>query len=904
MKKTGALFLALIMTFLSVLSWFPCLTVSAEDDFIALDIFKKSNITKSQGVLNASDVDSRLAITTDLYTKSLSFTFSFEAIDLSGFTEIAFTAHVSGDEKSYPVDLVLSAGRLSSRHTCILSEGSETVYVKLPGNISGSFDSISLSFTDKNSIPGGITLTDCFADKSFSYAYISKFSVTDFSSEYPLEKSEDHLILTPSEGLCNLIPEFDSIPQKGTDILLWVSLSGITSGSVYSEALYSEKGTVQSPAQSISADGIFAFSLSGGFESVTLRFRDLKVKGSSFTVLDFGIEQMGKSTDELGTITSCRLNGSSISVSGSLSSQASVKYYGTKLLLYAIPAADAPGFDLSDYSPIAQTGFSTKFTLSASFNANHSEYLYLVAFDTDKGSVAVGPLCAPHTGSSASPAASDICAVHSTDDAQVFSTGVSSVIIDVDSASLFEKDDIYSAVSYKYGENVYFNRDAVSQLDSRVRFYTSAGISPYIRIIFDDSIIDEKTARLDKESLTLLCAVASFLAERFPLCKGFIMGSAINSGALSRGSDGMQNAAVLASVFSECVKSKNNSALVMIPIEENAKTEPYLSLTQLYYYLSLYKANPITVLLETSAYSSRTELTLSKIASVPAIFSTAGDGNALIWNVPSDKSPDEICTTYRTICLNSASGSLRLGALSVTDVPEKDKELLYTTLQTMLDSENVIPTSITLYSAKDKANEKGGKYSLWDFSNSYSTESFVCGGALTVPESRKSSFGEGRVLASTLKGSDMGVLVAPLDMPIDMSGTIAKLSFCISGSVSADCRIKIVFASGGQRAVFQRNVVTDTPITLFCDLSEFSGSSKVDFVSLIVSGTEGDTVELSKVELLSESLTDKELSQRFDMTEKDQGNPLFYAAILITAAITVAVFSFLLKRQKGSSRND
>ncbi|MBQ4066027.1 MAG: hypothetical protein IJD22_00145, partial [Clostridia bacterium] len=131
---------------------------------------------------------------------------------------------------------------------------------------------------------------------------------------------------------------------------------------------------------------------------------------------------MGESKKSIGAISSCRYDGKELTVSGSLSNDASVQYYGSKIFLYAIPASAVPSYDLSELSPIAQTGFSTKFRISADLDRTYAEYFYLTVLDTKEGLLPIGGLTAPAGGQVSATATNAVSAIHGADAADLFET--------------------------------------------------------------------------------------------------------------------------------------------------------------------------------------------------------------------------------------------------------------------------------------------------------------------------------------------------------------------------------------------------------------------------------------------------------------------------------------------------
>lgn len=888
----------------------------------SLDILKEELWTGDEGVNSiykrtASGTDI-LSVSADPNARKLSVYSEFDPIDLSSYKEIGMNVSVRGEDSTYPITVTLYGEDVSVEYKETVSSDHSRLYFPLPENLASSLSSISISVTAADALIIYVNISNITVDDSFTYSYLKAFSATDFESEYALKKAEDKITVYSNEGSCNVSPLFNGLSsvEKGNDILVWIKLTESAGGTVTAFTQYKEddegsgsasqstdKVTIkETAAQTVTTDGIYSFVVKEGFERLWFKFSALP-KDATVTLEGAGFYDVGKRTQTAGSITDCRYKDKKITLTGAISNDVAVKYNGAKLLLFAIHSCNVKDFDIEKADPVASSAYSTKFTLSASMGADYWEYFYKVVLETKDGFVPVGDITCADSSGGAPMTSPSVFALHGSEAADAFDSNASSVILDVCAGKLLENENINNAQLYSYKTNHYFNRKYLSDLDNDIRFYNAAGIQVYLRVYSDKDGYSFDYSAKDPDSLSLMCAVCSFLTERYSNVQGYIMGPPANRDNSGAKADACEETARLISIFSETVKSKNPSAEIVIPFSDNKSSDPQLYSSLLHYYLSKYSASPILSLYETNAGFEGMTALATRLSLIPGAFSTSGNGVSLLWNVPEKTSSDDIVENYKRICTQLQSANPRFVALSLAKSDRSQN--LYNDLKTMLDTENISPVSLSLFSAVPDTGEKiFSSYAIWDFTSSYNTFGWVSGGSLMMPASEKSSDGVRVLSADSNESSSAGILVGKAETIIDMTGMTARITLNVLSDVSESADISIILGSGEARAEFYSKVDCNTSTSLLCDMAEYPGAGKIDYAAVIVRSVPDATAQIEKIELCSESLSEEQLFQKYESTIEAQRSPLIYVIISATGVITVGIFLILVKKQHSKDKGE
>ncbi len=905
MKRIIAIILAAVLT----AAFIPLYTAAVEAQgtkYLALDVLKKEYWNKESGVSLISE--RRVSGNSAIYASAtenataLSFYGGFRPLDLSAFSELTFDVSLKGDASEYTVTVTLSSESFSSAHT-VESKNENCVFsIPLKDGVREALSRIDIDILANGSVSYA-TVSSVTADDTYTYAYLDSFMAKDISSDTPLAKSKDKISATSDNGNVSLTLDFVDKFEKDVNVLTWITLEKATTGTVSAKARYvdEENGTEEffTAAPISASQGSVPFVIPGGYTDITFLFTNIS-SNAALVVTGAGCANMGKSEKSVGSITSCRYDGKKINISGSLSTEDSLQYMGSKLLLYMIPITKASNYSLEDYEPCATGSFSTKFTLSAECDPTYAQYFYKVVLDTDDGFISVGTLSGASCSASVPVAQGSLSTICGAGAADVFETNASRVIINVAAGNLLETNNIYSAVNYNYGTTYHFNPSYLSQLDNSIGFYNAAGVKVYIRLYSDKDGYTFDYSSENAESIALMSAVCSFLSERYPGICGFIMGSPLNASAAITPEKAISYAKLICA-FSECVKSKNTSCEVVIPIDEKGSGDPRLLIAMLSYYLADLNAPSTVIMYETSSISSACVSAANSLSILSAQLGAKTDGCSVLWKVASSTTTEMIRESYRDLCIIGATYGIRFAAIDLTNT-EKSSHL-FDTLKETMDAHNVTTTTITQHKASTEDNDFSGTYPIWDFSSSYDTAGWVAGGSFSSPVSTRGSF-SGRVLLSTAGKSSTGagILIAPAKKSINMENTVARVRLSVFSKSAETADISVIFGSGDSRAEFSAVIPCNAESVLLCDMATFPGATNVDYSAIIVRGVADASAEISKVELCSTKLSHEEMKEKYAQVPEIEHRPLLYVTVIFIAAFTVTIFSVLLKSRKHQKK--
>jgi len=883
---------------------------STKSKHLPLDVFREDAWESGEGVERISKRSAGgspvMTFTSKKDAEKVSFTAEFDPLDLSDYNEIVLEMQARGGGEEYSVTVICKGEKGSFTHQDSLLAAGERLYVPLAGELRKSISSITVTVDTKGKSLSYITLVTATADDNYTYAHKSAFFATDILSESRAEISEDSIRLFFEDGAADLTPVWNDNFKKGKSILVWIKLKGALSGNIACSSRFEEVGertdevtytTFDTAPQAVTSDGTYVFVCEGGFERLSFKLSQFSESNPHIDVTGCGIIELSDKETVAGSISSCRFDGKKLNVTGSLTPEASVRYYGSKLLLYAVPVAKAGEFSVDDNTPAAQQSFSTKFTISLASDKFYAQFLYRVYLDTKDGKIPVGDLTFADCAYSAPPPSSSVASLYGADVGDAFETNVSSVIIDLRAGQLFENDQIYSALPYSYGTTYYFNRDYLTSLDNSMNFYRSAGIAVYLRLYSDREGYAFEYSPDTPSSLSVMCAVSTFLSERYPFLSGFIMGPAVNAKSTVISAAEAESTARLYALLTECAKSKNPSCAVFLPISKGG-AEPYLTAALIQYYLAKYSSGNTAVLYEGADTTEGDCSFALKLSQLSTIFQNASDGAAIMYSPPNGTSADALLTAYRTGCKGAASTGLRFCALDVSKV--SDTAGLLDSLKVMLYSENFITSSITELSAKTEISEFSGIYPLWDLTTSYDTSDWVAGGSFTICESARAKNGKRALIskgASSL--SSAGILVGKLDSPLDLGGLSAVLDLYISCDKSETANVCVILGSGDLRYEYSAAVSCNSPVSLQCDIPAALQGAKTDYAAIIIRGAEAPEIQLSRLYIGDTSASDDSLAQRFHTETVVEHEPLLYLSVISVVALSVTVFSVLLKKRKS-----
>ncbi len=824
-----------------------------------------------------------------------------QPLELASLRELAFSMYISGSgECSFTVTF-LCGGIYYNASTKVSAGGKTMAYMLLPQQVKGSVDALALTLTRQDEPIQSFSILSASGDERYSYAHVERFMSAGFESVTgSLREEENRIFINAENGGASFFPQY--ISKETEDVGAAVCLrirSGQASGTIAVEGV---SGTAPLPLAA--GEHTYVFVIEGAYSDLKYVLNGVTATQEDPLVITSAAVYPSKAfaAEKVGTITSCRSDGKSVTVKGTLSSETVVEHIDGQLALYMIPVWEEEEAILQK-EPAAKMSISTRFELSAVPENLEVLYKYKVMILSGDKKISVAPAAFLNSGVAVTVADASVTGVHGTDTVGVFESNVSNVILDVYADRLLETDDVYAALLYNAGRShYYFDRSYVEELDAQISVYKSSGTHVYIRLFSSQENGFVYTAS-DQGSVLQMYALTSFLAERYQGTAGFIMGSGVNLQYW----DDPESLASLTAIFAEIVQKKCPGAAAVVPVGSvyDANTvyspaglspkDPALFLSLLSFTLSRRRAGSILLAFETFSHPEGAVLEASYLASLIAACGHACDGGMLFWQ-PNVGSDADISAQYESLCLEAMQSGLRSAVLSVANLHVSD--LLFDRIkETVFDN-----TSAQLLQRMAAVNNTAaylGTYPLWDFTDSYDIGGWVSGGGMGRVVSADAENAPGRVLRTKLENAsgEAGLLLCWLDRPLNLSEGSVVFSFALH-NIGQEGELSVIFGSGDSRAEYLFSQPQDTYFTVTCDLMDFSAASAVEYIAIILRGESGAALEISNVKVCSMVKTEQQLQQFIEgVQEKTQpANPAYYVLLVSMAAITVAIFSMLGRR--------
>lgn len=833
----------------------------------------------------------------------------FEPMDLSGCRELVIDIMLRGTAEKYTVTAVPVSGQSRGEaYTREFGKETEKLYITLSEDIAKSLDRIEFSVSGSDGALTYAVVYSVSADSGYTYIFKDTFmSESVECNAGTAEVTKDGIGILPDGGKAELSTSFDFDTHSDSSYVLWITARGLTSGTV--DVLAYDVSGDSEPVPSSGAQALmagvhtYAFIIKSAFENPVFVFEGLGQQESTdgFTVTGAGIAAVGDNYDQsAGSITSCEYKNGSVTVSGALSNEASVTYVGSKLGVYAIPVWEDPE-EVCSGEPDATVSFSTRFSVTFTPTENYACCMYLAVIITDEGNI---PLGAPQFVSTPSPSGEvgvSVSALDGADSAGVFEANISSSVINIYTDRLFEGENIYSASLYTYSnENFYFDSDYLAEIEKRLTLAASAGVRVYVRLLTSsDGTFSYDTG--DRDSVMAMCAVASLLSTRFDSIRGFILGEESMQGyGTNNVPDFVQTEkwAYLASIFTLCVRSSGTAQEVYLPFSDAADSDPSPLFAAVRYKMAAHSKQSISVLYTCPSDGDplSTAVSVSHAASVSNACGYTADSSAAVWASPNGAGSEETASKYIEYCRTAANSGLRFAAMSVENLENPDE--FYDFLKAATDRENIFSASVEQFKAIEENIEFSGECDIWNFTNAYDTFGWVAGGGFSSAVTSRSNF-DGRALAAVNESGagKAGILICRLASPVNMTNTSLKITVGITGTGSEPADITVIVGGRDLRAEFSAIAEYGKQTELICNMSGFSGAANIDYVAIIVRSEAQSVTELSSIKLCSLTVPQQELKARLGSETDSGAAPVFLAALIVLAAVTVTVFILLSRRR-------
>ncbi len=837
-------------------------------------------------------------------TLSISAPFD-EPLNLSALRELAFSMHISGSGTCDFTVTFLCKGTYYNASSKVTAGGESTVYLPIPEGAKGPVDALAITLSRGDEPIKSFTLLSVTGDERFSYAHADRFMSTGFEpTAGTMQEQEDCVFITPQNGSASFYPKYitGSRNKEGSAAVYLRIRSTQASGTISVQGV-----TGATPLTILSGEHTYGFQINGSYSDMEYVFSGISAaQEAPLVITGAAIYLFSDSlTEGIGNITSCRSDGKTVTVKGTLSPDTVVEHINSELALYAIPIW-ADEAEILQKEPAAKMSISTRFELSTVPDGVDALYKYKVMIVTENDKIPIAHSAFISSGGTVPALDSSVTGIHGTDTVDVFESNVSNVVVDVYVNRLLETTDVYAALLYAAGNtHYYFNRSYLEELDAQIQFCKSSGTKVYIRLLHTES---NKSAYTDagQESVTQLYALTAFLAQRYQGITGFVLGSHANLDYYKN----IESYASFAAMFSAVVKKYCPGAAAVIPVcdaytdsnleEGISAADPVMFLCQLSVSLNRKKSDSIMILYESSTLPQRAVSESAYLSSLVTVCGHPCDGSMLFWQ-PNAGTDTDISALYQSLCMDAAQAGLRSVILSVSNL-DTSNALFNGIKDTVFKN-----TSAGLHrriAERDSGDTYLGTYPLWDFTASYDTGKWLSGGGFSSAISANAQNGSGRVLQSRLEstGNRAGILLCWLDQPLDLTDSSVKLSFGLYDIPEEGADISVIFGSGDSRAEFSLTAEQNAALTATCNLKDFSDAAKVEYIAIILRSDSNPLLEVSKIELCSNEKTFEQLQLLAKGAEKEekQPHPAFYFIIVIMTAATVIIFSMLERKNNRS----
>ncbi len=526
-----------------------------------------------------------------------------------------------------------------------------------------------------------------------------------------------------------------------------------------------------------------------------------------------------------------------------------------------------------------------------------------------------------------------------------------------------ESDAVALGYTSPSGETktVWLDREHVRALDRDIEFYVSAGINVYIRLISAAPVdgltysgengMNYAVIASSRESAELYTAIVRYISERYPTVSGYSVGTGVNTAYKVGGAD-IFDISVYAMELAELCRITYNAAshsnpdvMVLVEFDEYKSDEEQVSDRTLGVAIArrLEEIGRIPWAFVYSINSAEDELDpTSCLASLLGAFDIDGAEAIMYFYDPmsdnltykyyqyletldrsEEQSPPKLAEylaeTFAALCSRASEYKARTVFMSLGDILQDADHEFYSSLKnTGLGNYDRHIEEHEAHAADEKLlSEMAGEYILWDFSDKFHNLEWIStGGVSSFTTEHSPIFSEAngeysRVLRSSVDtvgaAGAAGLILRNLRGTVDLSGGVKLVfDFSVSGELdTVEDELTVVFVVGADdyRAEYDagRVKIGETQ-TLLCDLGEYSYSSTVEYIGVIIYAKKSVQFDLSSVSVYSDKMTDGELYEIFSPTQSaaEGGLGVYSAMIVVTImmAASAVVCILIVKRDR------
>ncbi|MBE6563201.1 MAG: hypothetical protein E7660_05635 [Ruminococcaceae bacterium] len=886
-----------------------------------------------------------------------------EPLDLSEYKELYLRIYAGATVEGEHIELEITLRSGATDHTVITTTelgGEYDVY--LPVSAFDKLDSINeivITLSCPEEIRS-IIMSALYADKSYSYSHIPLFSSDKLTSENGMELYENRIEPTVKDGSADVTAELAGVPEDAKTICTMVTASGAEAGTM-TLSVWNGKAEEYTDIATLTLSSgknrySFMFPAFKGTKNYMLTFAGVsETEGEALTlhgaVMTCFEDEVYDKTDYPCSISSCSVleGGAKIRLGGTLRSSAVVNNLGAKLNVYA--KDDRYGTEDGNIL-MASLDITTVFEITfdtGSLKLNPHLYKYFITIQANEteeiASASVSPAVTPDsftTGSS-------VLGIQSSEAADVFRTNASHAVVDVYLDRLLSTDGKGGRVHSYGGSFSYLSGSYITELDSKISFLDGSGVNVYLRILSENKNPDVPAIYVVPDSRDYAASLSymtmiDFLSSRYSGISGIILGSRVDCMLYSYTEE--ESLITRAENYAEllrltCIAARPNApeAAVIVPFGDgyvyggdgdgaNYLYDPLsgmgkhgadpvmvsevisqmISTLGSFRWYLLYECESAPTDAMTTAYKLSSQLTQG--------IGTSPSGHMVFWQPEKAISSKEIKELSEGISENAVS--MGTGAVIISFTRHAiDPSSVIDTIEKIPFGENDSRNVTEHEGLVLRRPAPQGRYDLWDFTKSFSTESFIFAGAVTslstevsIPMAAFEGLDSCRCLSGSLdsESKSSGTVLCYFDTPkLLKNATSFDVSINALSDAKKEIPVKVIIGKGNVRYEYSAQLSPSTPSVIRCDTSVMDDKFAAEYVAVSIEPQSADSFEITKISAINKDVSENALHEMLEASEKTRGEITEESKFILTAVafIGVTVIAFaMLNVKPGSDKKD
>jgi len=481
-----------------------------------------------------------------------------------------------------------------------------------------------------------------------------------------------------------------------------------------------------------------------------------------------------------------------LTVSGTLPAGVTAEYIDAELALFEYPMWENASVLFAQGEPVMTMPMSTRFSFSLELIGREhtaSASRYQLAILTDAGRIPLSAPVYPEHPAETAQRTQSVVGLYGADNAAVFDSNASSVILDVYTDRLLGgvQGNTGGRLTVRGGQQYYLDNAYIRELDAEINFCLSAGTEVYLRLVCAEDLsvkgytlswADASFYAFDVHNAagaSMLGAVTDFLADRYDNVRGFVVGARLDAAAYNGGSmlDTDSYAALCADTMRlvyNCAVTHIPDVYVVAPIGHNeeesrvdgAYSDPVLLASTISRYIRRDGDLPWALLYISDVAAEALGHAQNILAQMQTVDCALPRDTMLLWQPPENYSPEIIAAEYEERAYAASRAGVRVLFLSASALSAEDQKSVAASLKYTLDTtEFRRPLSEFTADVLTGRPLYTGWYVLSDFSGSYSTMGWIAGSGCSRLLTRSTESAAGRSLHAAFDSAD-GSLFTPV----------------------------------------------------------------------------------------------------------------------------------------------